>query len=195
MEASYVGIGFALVLSSMVLLTTAAPVQCSEPAIKVCSADYKQSCINERLLVRHLISEDRKAYDFNVTAIVHLGPYSTVEQGGKAYSGQQDPTKDTCTKQSFLARDGRLCRWDYTCDFDRHRLPPYIYRAQLIGTQNSKNKQMFDGSKGAFDCSCHEITAPVTVLQFRNCTNEEEEWTLKRVPVAIGYTCQPLLRR
>lgn len=171
----------------MMLLSSAAPYQCTESISqssgKVCGVEDKRNSVNDRLLIRHLIGEETSTYNFNITAVVHL-------EDAEAYSGPQDLAVDTCNKQPFTVT-GRLCQWSYTCEFDPLRLPPYIYRAQLI---TQKNKQLaVVGSKNAPDeCSCREVTAPVTVLKFQNCTLKEEEWILKPIQVAVGFTCLPL---
>lgn len=177
------GTSFVLVLSAMVLLSAAAPYRCRETHFNVCSEENKRSSVHERLLVRHLITEEMPETKINITASVPQGALSSVEEDNTADSRQQSLTIEPCSKHFSLPVD-RVCQWSYHCDFDALRLPAIIYQAHLTDNKPRKlNKSI--------ECMCRKVTATVTVLAFQNCTLGEEEWTLKSIPVVAGYSCLP----
>ena len=186
----HLGTSFALVLSAMVLLSAAAPYRCRETHFNVCSEENKRSSVHERLLVRHLITEEIPDTKINITASVPRGALSSVEEDSTADSRQQSLTIEPCSKHFSLPVD-RVCQWSYHCDFDALRLPAIIYQAHLTDNKPRKLRKGNTAAGPLMECTCRKVTATVPVLAFQNCTLGEEEWTLKSIPVVAGYSCLP----
>ena len=180
-----------LVLSAMVLLSAAAPYQCREPKFSVCGEEGKQTNIQDRLLVRHVITTEYPSFVFNVTATVTAVDMQSLAEDfdERPSSRQQALTTEPCTKKLPPIED-TMCQWSYKCDFSPLRLPATIYQARLTGGETKQVKAK--DSENWKECVCTKVKVPVTVLRFQNCTLEgKEEWTQTSIPVDVGYSCHP----
>ena len=195
MKAPHLGEILALVLSTMVLLSSAAPFQCREPNFTVCSEQDKLTSIQERLLIRHVISKRFPSLTYNITA--NMPPedmYSLAEDSDETPSseGQQGFTVEPCEEEHFSIED-RFCQWSYQCDFSALRLPTTIFQAQLIGSVNQSKMPRDLETSSEQECQCKKVTVWVPVLRFQNCTLDgKEEWTRTMTPVNVGYSCVPV---
>lgn len=172
-----------LVLSAMVFLSAAAPYQCREPQFSVCGEEGTQTNIQDRLLVRHVITTEFPSFVFNITATV------AEDFNERPSGGQQGLTTEPCTKQLPPIED-TMCQWSYQCDFSALRLPATIYQARLTGGETKQVKAK--DSENWKECVCTKIKVPVTVLMFQNCTLEgKEEWAKTSISVDVGYSCHP----
>ena len=90
-----------------------------------------------------------------------------------------------------------LCSWDYTCDYNRNRIPQYLWQADC--SNSSPPTELTSGATaGCTECTVYECTPvyykiPVLTLDSnpRNCNpfslqDAVWSWELKDIPVACS---------
>lgn len=81
---------------------------------------------------------------------------------------------------------GQACSWNYTCDYNPHRFPAYMYHAQCT------NSHWFQYTPSSFPTvrprPCRMIYYPVPVLYSRGCNplTTEKKWEWKQEMVSVG---------
>lgn len=145
----------------------------------VCDYAHLPECIWDDLV---RIRSRRSAPQTHTLSILNTMGLGT----GSGNTRQHKVDEDKINTHPWQPKDNTICKWHYEFDTDYLRIPVYVLRA-VLDDERSVSEDYHLNSEGS--CQCSPIKVKLPVSMFDTCSNGQEEWTMEKMSVDVGYTC------
>ena len=123
----------------------------------------------------------RKVVDFwykpPIDAWEEIYNIATFDTEDNTATSRRCPTDLNIPTNESLQSSKAFCKWTYTCSYDDHRIPAYIYNAK-------SGRQVFRHGNKLYQCK--PLATLINTIRIA-CTGDRESWQMKQEKVTIGY--------